>query len=262
MIRNEDEAKCIPWTIEEEVSLDRAKKKATTSSASSTFNNEKPLARRRVFPSSLDGQHITGKNVEELIKSKSFSKLDDDDAVSLCCMGILQLVLLGVEDRRADANVKRCLPLYAIEPTNKVDKKSYSIFGFTWAFKGRVITKRLIPDEIEAESGWWVSSRAYFEGRVSKAERRPSYTPSPNWQPPISSHPGDTGLCDLNKLERPRREHRPSVYMQSPYTPLPLTTELPKKQVGKTKKKYKNDNLSPLNLGNAFAYDKAGGVTL
>nr|GEW33080.1 phospholipase-like protein [Tanacetum cinerariifolium] len=59
--------------------------------------------------------------------------------------------------------------------------------------------------------------------------------------------------------ERPRREHRPSVYMQSPYTPLPPTTELPKKRVGKTKKKCNNDNLSPLNLGNAFAYDNAGG---
>nr|GEV85542.1 phospholipase-like protein [Tanacetum cinerariifolium] len=132
-------------------------------------NDDQPIPfRRRVFPSSLDGKHITGNNVEELIKSKSFSKLDDDDAVSLCCIGILQLVLLGVEDRRAvpnwilrlandrdgwddypwgsyvwptlyyqlkDENVRRWLPLYAAEPTNEVDKKSYSIFEFTWAFK-------------------------------------------------------------------------------------------------------------------------------
>nr|GEV47462.1 hypothetical protein [Tanacetum cinerariifolium] len=291
--------------------------------------------RRRVFPSCLDGKHITGKNVEDLIKNKSFKKLDDDDAVSLCCIGILQLVLLG-----------------------------------------RVLVERLIQDEVEAGSGWWLSSRAYFNGCVTEAERRPrhlnrqnhyevpselyrdfqeqrsgldqlmkqgknifekmkkymedlnvgtganrepiivdqhygisdlsefqsiqggpssfqtptnhsffnmgttinwqtprpsqrsssnwqsqmpAYTPSPNWQPPIPSHPGDAGLCDLNKLERPRREQRPSVYMRSPYTPLPLTTELPKKRVGKTKKKCKNDNLSPLNLGNAFAYDNAGG---
>ncbi|GJT03501.1 phospholipase-like protein [Tanacetum coccineum] len=48
-------------------------------------------------------------------------------------------------------------------------------------------------------------------------------------------------------------------YPVSPYTPLPPTTELPKKRVGKTKKKCKNDNLSPLNLGNAFAYDNVGG---
>ncbi|GKB74602.1 hypothetical protein Tco_0936014 [Tanacetum coccineum] len=47
--------------------------------------------------------------------------------------------------------------------------------------------------------------------------------------------------------------------MQSPYTPLPPTMELPKKRVGITKKKCKSDNLSPLNLGNAFAYNNVGG---
>ncbi|GJU72725.1 hypothetical protein Tco_1264130 [Tanacetum coccineum] len=240
-----------------------------------------------------------------------------------------------------------------------------------WAV-GRVPAERLIPDEVEAGSGWWLSSRAYFDGRVSEAERplrhlnrqnhyevpsefyqdfqeqrsgldqmmkqgqniiekmkkymedlnvgtganrepiivdqhygisdlsgfqsihggpssfqtptnhsffnmgtpinrqtprpsqasssnwqsqMPTYTPSPIWQPHIPSHPGDVGLCD----PRPRREQRPSVYMQSPYTPLPPTTELPKKRVGITKKKCKNDNLSPLNLGNAFVYDNARG---
>ncbi|GKD17534.1 hypothetical protein Tco_1206692 [Tanacetum coccineum] len=170
--------------------------------------DDKPIPfRRRVFSSSLDGKPIIGKNVEEFIKSKWFSKLDDDDAVSQCCIGILQ-----------DANVRCWLPLYATEPTNEVDKKSYSIFEFTWAFKtwilevfregsneyytrhrhyprvvawssnkkiyrhmlrdfihGRVPAERLIPDEIEARSGWWVSSRAYFDGRVSEAERPPCH---------------------------------------------------------------------------------------
>ncbi|GKC67153.1 hypothetical protein Tco_1099751, partial [Tanacetum coccineum] len=40
---------------------------------------------------------------------------------------------------------------------------------------GRVPAKRLIPDEIEARSSWWVSSRAYFDGRVSEAERPPRH---------------------------------------------------------------------------------------
>ncbi|GJW05621.1 hypothetical protein Tco_1568044 [Tanacetum coccineum] len=125
---------------------------------------------RRVFSSRLDGKRITGKDVEDLIDSNSFKKLDDDDAVSLCCIGILQLVLLGLEDRRPvpnwilrlandrdgwdeypwgsyvwptlyynlrDANVKRWLPLYATESTNEDDKKTYSLLGFTWAFKMR-----------------------------------------------------------------------------------------------------------------------------
>nr|GEX17577.1 phospholipase-like protein [Tanacetum cinerariifolium] len=262
----------------------------------------KPIPfRRRVFPSCLDGKHITGKNVEDFIKSKSFKKLDDDDALSLCCIGIWQLVLLDLEDRRAvpnwilsDANVKRWLSLYATESINEDDKKLYSIMGFTWAFKllkvfrlgwneyytrhmryprvvawtsnknfyrymlrnflhGRVPVERLIPDEVEAGLGWWLSSRAYFDGCVTKAEQRPrhlncqnhyepsssnwqsqmpAYTPSPNWQPPILFHPGDAGLCYPNKLERPRRKQRHSVYMRSPYMPLPPTMELPKKRVG------------------------------
>ncbi|GKB28132.1 phospholipase-like protein [Tanacetum coccineum] len=70
----------------------------------------------------------------------------------------------------------------------------------------------------------------------------PLYTPTPNWQPLIPSHPRDAGLCN-----------------SSPYTDLPPTTVLPKKRVDKTKKKCKNANVSPLNLGNAFAYDNLGG---
>ncbi|GKE40368.1 hypothetical protein Tco_1463773 [Tanacetum coccineum] len=96
-------------------------------------------------------------------------------------------------------------------------------------------------------------------GSSNWQSQMPAYTPTPNWQPPIPLHPGDAGLCDSNKLDRPGKEQRPSIYIQSPYTPLPPTTELPKKQVGKTKKKSKNDNLSPLNLGNAFAHDNVGG---
>nr|GEX25277.1 hypothetical protein [Tanacetum cinerariifolium] len=34
-----------------------------------------------------------------------------------------------------NANVKRWPSLYAAQPTNEVDKKTYSIFGYTWAFK-------------------------------------------------------------------------------------------------------------------------------
>ncbi|GJV31536.1 phospholipase-like protein [Tanacetum coccineum] len=224
-------------------------------------DEDKPIPfRRQVFPSCLDGKHITGKNVEDLIKSKSFKKLDDDDVVSLCCICILQLVLLGVEDRRAVPNwilrlandrdgwddypwgviyvssftiyfmptipknntltssVPGQMEFRATEPTNKVDKKTYSIFRVTWAFKtwilevfregpneyythhmryprvvawssnkkfyrhrlrdflhGRVPAERLIPEEVEARSGWWLSSRAYFDSCVTEAERRPRH---------------------------------------------------------------------------------------
>nr|GFD10426.1 phospholipase-like protein [Tanacetum cinerariifolium] len=126
--------------------------------------------RRRVFSSDLDGRPFRGKDVLLLIESDMFKRLEDNDTVSLCCVGILQLVLLGVEDKRPvpnwilrlandrvswdnypwgsyvwptlykhlrDANVKRWQPLYASEPANETDTKSYSIEGFAWAFKRR-----------------------------------------------------------------------------------------------------------------------------
>ncbi|GKB01253.1 hypothetical protein Tco_0829297 [Tanacetum coccineum] len=115
--------------------------------------------------------------VEKLITSEFFDRLHDDDAVSLCCTGILQFVLLGLEDRSGvpdwilrDANVRRWPSLYATEPRRDVDKKTYLIFGFTWAFKGRLPTERLTPDKNEARSDWWVLSWAYFDGRISEAE--------------------------------------------------------------------------------------------
>ncbi|GJZ06537.1 phospholipase-like protein [Tanacetum coccineum] len=124
--------------------------------------------RRRVFPSYLDGQPITGIDIANMILDQSFAQLYDDDAVGLCCLGILQLVILGVESKRVvpdwmlrlandrvawdkypwgsyvwptlysqlrNANVKRWSPLYVDEPTNEDDAKKYSIFGYTWAFK-------------------------------------------------------------------------------------------------------------------------------
>nr|GEU86032.1 hypothetical protein [Tanacetum cinerariifolium] len=56
--------------------------------------------RRRVFLSYLDGEHITGNMVFKIIDDELFDRLHDDDVVSLCCLGILQLVLLGVEAKR------------------------------------------------------------------------------------------------------------------------------------------------------------------
>nr|GEV34251.1 phospholipase-like protein [Tanacetum cinerariifolium] len=69
---------------------------------STDYNKAKdPISfRRRVFSSDLDGIPIRGKDVLLLIESDVFKKLDDNDVVSLCCVCILQLVLLGVEDRR------------------------------------------------------------------------------------------------------------------------------------------------------------------
>ncbi|GJT38127.1 hypothetical protein Tco_0937992 [Tanacetum coccineum] len=181
------------------------------------YNDEaEPIPfRRRVFSSSLDGQPIRGKHVEALINSKAFKKLDDNDVDSLCCVGILQLVLLGLEDR---CHVPNWILWLANDKDDEVDKKSYSITGFLWAFKmwilesfraatndyytryrrlprivawssknkfylrmlkpflhGQLPVERLVPHEIEARSRWWVSSRAYFDGRNIEDERIPRH---------------------------------------------------------------------------------------
>ncbi|GJX59153.1 phospholipase-like protein, partial [Tanacetum coccineum] len=55
--------------------------------------------RRRVFDSSKDGHPITAKMLEDKIKRKQFFTINDKDAVSLCLLSILELVLLGQELR-------------------------------------------------------------------------------------------------------------------------------------------------------------------
>ncbi|GKA72959.1 phospholipase-like protein [Tanacetum coccineum] len=74
-----------------------------------------------------------------------------------------------------NANIRRWPKLYATQPTTKIDKKSYSIFRYTWAFKGNMPDARLTPDETEARSDWWISSRAYFDGGIGQAERVPRH---------------------------------------------------------------------------------------
>ncbi|GKB03122.1 hypothetical protein Tco_0831211 [Tanacetum coccineum] len=99
---------------------------------------------------------------------------------------------------------------YASDPTNETDTKTYSIEGFAWAFKvqrmkcytryrrhprivawsskhkfyrhmlkpmlhGQLPVERLVPDETEARSRWWVSCRAYFDGRREFEEQRRGY---------------------------------------------------------------------------------------
>nr|GEV51633.1 RNA-directed DNA polymerase, eukaryota [Tanacetum cinerariifolium] len=142
-----------------------------------TRKSQFPLGVGCIF-SSLHGRPIRGNNVETLIKSEAFKKLDDNDAVSLHCVGILHLVLLGLEDRRPISNWilwlandrdgwdKRWPALYATQPIDEVDKKSYLITGFAWAFKGQLPVQRLVTDEIEAQSRW-SDRRSWPEGWLS-----------------------------------------------------------------------------------------------
>ncbi|GKC82071.1 RNA-directed DNA polymerase, eukaryota, partial [Tanacetum coccineum] len=116
-----------------------------------------------------------------------------------------------------NATVRRWGPLYVDQPTNEDDWTTYSIFGYTWAFKtwilesfrvnatryyerlnqyprvaawrkrkgrftvekvlplfeGNIPIARLTPDDIEARSDWWISSKAYFDGFIDQVERVP-----------------------------------------------------------------------------------------
>nr|GFA14159.1 phospholipase-like protein [Tanacetum cinerariifolium] len=183
--------------------------------------------RRRVFPSHLDGQTITGIDIANAIAGPTLVELYDDDAFGLCCLGILQLVLLGAESRR---NVSEWLlriandrvawnkypwgsyvwpTLYSQLRTQTLDVggpcmsislqmkmirqriQSLDILGHSrvaaWIekkgrflaemvipfFEGNIPAVRLITDDNEARSDWWISSKAYFDGFIDQVERVP-----------------------------------------------------------------------------------------
>ncbi|GKD50331.1 hypothetical protein Tco_1279307, partial [Tanacetum coccineum] len=231
--------------------------------------------RRRVFPSYLDGEPITGNMVLKIIDDELFDRLHDDDAVSLCCLGILQLVLLGVEG-------KRMIPDWLLRLA--IDR-------------GNLLVERLTPDETGARSDWVVPhhSRHIQTAAPSSISAQPgpsnwqsqmlAQSAIPYWQPAFSSHPGNynwqspipshmgnpnlqrsiqrhhdaAGLFNQNILNRGKREQRPSFYKRTPYTEQPPTTVLPKQRGNKNKNNVKKANLSPLNLGNAFDDENEGG---
>nr|GEU61185.1 hypothetical protein [Tanacetum cinerariifolium] len=135
-----------------------------------------------------------GIDIANAIAGPTFAELYDDDVVGLCCLGILQLVLLGAESRRnvpewllRIANDRTLGALYVDQPTNEDDPTMYSIFRYTWAFKsfrvtairyfdrfnryprvaawskkkgrflaemGNIHAARLTPDDNEARSDW------------------------------------------------------------------------------------------------------------
>nr|GEX33474.1 hypothetical protein [Tanacetum cinerariifolium] len=179
----------------------------------------------------------------EIIDGDVFDILHDEDAVSLCCLGILRLVLLGVE-------AKRKIP-------------DYWLLRLANDRVGNLPAVRLTPDETEARSNMWISNRAYFDGDTSKqqlllqywyANKLANSNAVVTWS--IKLAKPDAGADILN---RGKREQRPSFYKRTPYTKQPPTTILPKQRVNKNKKNVMKDKLSPFNLGNAFDDENEGG---
>ncbi|GJW69764.1 phospholipase-like protein [Tanacetum coccineum] len=216
--------------------------------------------------------------LEAKIKSDLFYRINDHDVVSLCCVAILQLVLLGLEDRRKNANVTRWQPIYANEQEEDDDHNSYSLMGFAWAFKGRRPTSTLSPNKFKARSDWAlkelmqkdVAPKQMYNKMNNFMEQTPmpSHPATPNWQNPMpqpgyvpwssqygSSYHRDVGLVNSNLMNREMREACPSIYLQSPFTGLPPTTVLSKKRGDKSRNKGTNPDVAPFNLKNAIIDD-------
>ncbi|GKB13812.1 hypothetical protein Tco_0847735 [Tanacetum coccineum] len=125
--------------------------------------------RRRVFSSARDGHAITAKLLEDKIKSKEFTTMNHNDAVSLFLLAVVECVLLGEEPRH---NVLEwCLRL--------VDDRDRWNLAIAWCSDGKFLrsyqecffvdarpTPRLTLDAVEARSNWWVSSKEYFDGLI------------------------------------------------------------------------------------------------
>ncbi|GJW60965.1 hypothetical protein Tco_0110300 [Tanacetum coccineum] len=226
-------------------------------------------------------------DIANMIVDQSFAQLYDDDAVSLCCLGILQLVILGVESRRVvpdwmNANVKHWSPLYVAQPTNEDDAKTYSIFGYTWdqtwiLESFRVTALGILIVQWYPRVAAWRKKKgkgglSSFQGHVNSSYFNTGTSPefpNPN-AVPTWCHPIWVGqICKLLlrrimtlmayltrifRIEK-KREQFPSKYKLTPFMKQPPTTILPKQRVNKTKNKGNKANLSPLNLGGAFEDD-------
>nr|GEV90932.1 phospholipase-like protein [Tanacetum cinerariifolium] len=155
--------------------------------------------RRWVFLSYLDGEHITGSMVFRIINDELFDRLYDDDDVSLCCLGILQLVLLGVKG-------KRRIPDWML---------------------------RLANDRIPAQSATPYCQPAFpsYSGTYNWQSPILSHMGNPNLEPLIERHHDVDALFNQNILNRGKREQCLSFYKRTPYIKQPLTTVLPKQRV-------------------------------
>ncbi|GJV36797.1 hypothetical protein Tco_1409274 [Tanacetum coccineum] len=246
------------------------------------YNDEdEPIPFRQwVFSSSLNGKPIKGNTVLQVIKSKTFDQLHDDDVVSLCYVGILQLVLLGIEDRHAVPDwILRFMEGMTVgsapqaKPNPIIVSQHYGLSDFSGfqSMQGGPSTFQTPTNSSFYEVGqagpsygynvatptnwqtpYWQNPLPSHPGTSNWQSQMSSQSTNPNWQPPIQAHQHDDVLFNPNIMTQPRREHHPSIYRQSPYMDFPPTTVLPKKPGGKSKNKGKKANVSPFNLGNAF----------
>ncbi|GJW77356.1 phospholipase-like protein [Tanacetum coccineum] len=141
--------------------------------------------RRRVFDSTKDGKPITGEMLEAKINYLLVT-------ASANCSYLLLLLLLLLRVAKHNHNVpdwilrnvnlKHWQPLYATEPEEDDDDHN------SYSSKGCRPTLRLTPNDYEARSDWWVSSRGYFDRDIREPVRISH---------PVNQHSEDDVLIEL-----------------------------------------------------------------
>nr|GEV44771.1 hypothetical protein [Tanacetum cinerariifolium] len=161
--------------------------------------------RRRVFPSCYDGEHITDYAILEIIEGDVFDRLHDEDAVSLCCLGILQFVLLGVEAKRRIPNWMLrlandrtwILESFRVTTTNYYYRYNRYPRVAAWKKKKGKFMGSMVHDFFhgmnvelvrEANTGPIIVNQHFGISDLSEPGSMQSATPY--WQPAFSSHPG------------------------------------------------------------------------
>ncbi|GJR05350.1 phospholipase-like protein [Tanacetum coccineum] len=208
--------------------------------------------RRRVFPSYLDGQPITGIDIANLILDESFAQLYDDDAVGLCCLGILQLVILGVES-------KRVVPDWMLRLANDRvawDKYPWGSYVVAKLEEMNVQSVRQENKEpIIADQHYGLSDFTQFQSTQGGPSSFQGHVNSSYFNmgtPPIFKNP----IASPNMVIWKKGNVSSSRVYADSINGINLPTAiLPKQCVNKTKNKGKKANLSLLNLGGAFEND-------
>ncbi|GJS86382.1 phospholipase-like protein [Tanacetum coccineum] len=108
--------------------------------------------KRLLFGSDIDGVHITGQMLLDKINDEEFSKLQDEDAVAVCQLAVLHLILLGRQPAHNIPewwfrlrNSSRWDRFYACQALPNRPPAKYTLSGFTWAFKTWILETYKVP---------------------------------------------------------------------------------------------------------------------
>ncbi|GJY95553.1 phospholipase-like protein [Tanacetum coccineum] len=137
--------------------------------------------RRRVWESHVDGSNIIGEMLINKIHSEEFYSLRDEDVVAVCLLAVLHMVLLGQELKNNVPNLwlrhvdrhPRAVDWVNVETFYRAYLEAFFELMSFLIFKRAEPIGRLRADAFEAKAEWWVSSRAFFDGRICEPPQIP-----------------------------------------------------------------------------------------